>query len=434
LDPQRRVLKADLRIDPEGRIDALLPPGRGPYPRERSLSLPGRIIMPGLIQSHVHLCQTVMRGMAERLPLIRWLRERIWPLEAAHDAETLESSARLGLLELLTGGTTAILDMGTTRHLETILQTCEQSGIRAVSGLAVMDVGTGVPEAMRRDVDEVLTETGALLQRYGPGRHERIGLCLAPRFIPSVSEGAWRRLSDFADKHDLLIHTHACETREEIELTVQKTGTTPFRYLERVGVAGPRLRAAHGVWLDEGDRESLVRSGAGILHCPGANAKLGSGLADVVTLWDAGVGVGIGTDGAPCNNRHDGFEELRRAAAGIATLHGPEAVDAARILEMAGPAGAHLLGLEEKIGSLEPGKEADLIVLNPAAGPGLWSAGDDLHAQVLHGAGRENIEQVWIGGELIVRRGVLRGWPAAQVLRQTARVARTIRQRLEDPS
>lgn len=433
LDPHRRVLSADIRIDPSGNIDSFLPPGRTGFPGEEEISLPGRIVMPGLIQTHVHLCQTLMRGLAEQLPLADWLRERIWPLEAAHDAGSLRASARLGILELLTGGTTAILDMGTTRHLEVILRCCSEMGIRAISGTAIMDEGEGVPEPLQRDLDEALDETRQLMQRYSLAKGGRVGVCLAPRFIPSVSDRAWREIASLAEGAELLIHTHACETRDEVEMTVEKTGSTPFAYLQQVGAAGARLRAAHGVWLDSAQERKILReAGAAILHCPGCNAKLGSGTADVASLWDDGVPVGIGTDGAACNNRLDCFEELRRAAGAIATMHGAASVDPIRVLDMATLTGAKLLGLDETIGSLEPGKSADLVVLNPAAGVGLWSAGDDLHAQVLHGAGRENVEQVWIAGQQIVSLGRLRRFPAARILREATAAAREIKRKVEE--
>lgn len=432
LDPAHRALEADLRIDPSGRIDGFLPRGRTGHPAEPEHDLSGRIVMPGLIQTHVHLCQTLFRGMAEGLSLFRWLRERIWPLEAALEPETIRASVRLGLLELLTGGTTAVLDMGTTRHLGAILETCEEMGIRARSGNAIMDEGDGLPDPLLRDVAESLAETEGLLLRYPSLPESRVGVCLAPRFIPTVSDGAWRSLAAFARQRDLVIHTHACETDEEVALTVERTGRKPFAHLTAVGAATPRLVAAHGVRLeDPRERALLARSGGGIVHCPGSNAKLGSGTADVALLWSEGIPVGIGTDAAPCNNRLCGFEEMRRAAHAIATLRGPEAVDPRRVLDLAGRAGARLLGLEERIGSLEAGKEADLVVLDPRLGAGLVSGGDDPHAAVLYGAGRECVEEVWIGGERKVRRGRLIGWPAGPILRRAGRAAGTLRARME---
>ncbi len=430
MDAQSRVLSADMRIDPGGRIDAFLPPGRSGYPGEEEIILPGRIVIPGLIQTHVHLCQTLFRGMAERRRLGSWLRDRIWPLEAAHDEETLRASAHLGLLELLTGGTTSILDMGTTRRTGVILEACSRAGIRALTGSALMDEGAAVPETLIRDIDESIEETRNLMRLYAPGGGDRVGLCVAPRFIPSVSEPGWHKLVAFADENQLRIHTHACETPEEIDETRSKTGAGPFAYLERVGAAGPRLVAAHGVWLDKTEHRVLRQSGSSIVHCPGSNAKLGSGRADVIRLFEEGVQVGIGTDGAACNNRLDGFEELRRAAHTISTLHGPERVDAAEIVRMATRTGARILGMEGSIGSLEPGKDADLVVLNPALGPGLWSAAEEPHAQLLYGAGREQVEQVWIGGEKRVERGRLRGFSTPTVLRKASAAARTLKERI----
>jgi cytosine/adenosine deaminase-related metal-dependent hydrolase len=431
-DREHRVLRRDLRIDPNGLIDSLLPAGRSAYRGEPEFDLSGRIALPGLIQTHVHLCQTLFRAQAEGMALEAWLQERIWPLEAAHDASTLRASARLGLVELLSGGTTTILDMGTTRHLEVLLESCRDSGIRAVTGLALMDEGDGIPPALIRDAEESLEESRVAHQRFPPGLEQRVTVCVAPRFIPSVSEGAWRRLVDFAEEADMLIHTHACETEAELAFTQKRTGHLPIAYLQKVGAAGPRLRAAHGVWLDtEDERAILRRSGTAIVHCPGSNGKLGSGTADVARLWDEGIPVGIGCDGAACNNRLDIFEELRRGAQAIASLHGAEAVDPVKILEMATRRGAELLGLESAIGSIEAGKSADLVVLNPNAGVGLWASSEDLHAQVLHGAGREQVEEVWIQGEQITRGGEVRGMPTPEILREADQAARVLKQRQE---
>lgn len=428
MDRKRTVIEADIRIDRRGRIAALLPPGRGGSRGEEEVFLPGRIAIPGLVQTHVHLCQTIMRGLADRLPLSLWLRSRIWPLEAAHDASTVEASAALGLLELATGGTTAILDMGTTRHTEAILRAAERSGLRVVTGTALMDEGRGVPRSLLREVGDALAETERLLRAK---RSKRVGLCLAPRFIPSVSERGWRAVVAMARRHDLLIHTHACETRTEVEMVRRKTGSTPFVYLDRIGAAGRRLRAAHAIWLSAADRAVLKRTGSAVVHCPGSNAKLGSGTADVRSLRRAGVPVGIGCDGAACNNRLDLLEEMRRAASAIAALHGPAAVDPSEILAMGTIDGARLLGMEQEIGSIEPGKAADLTILNPAAAPGMCPSGPDPHGRVLYGAGREHVEQVWVEGRMIVKRGRMAGFPAATILRDAGQAAHKIQERME---
>ncbi|MFB3908504.1 MAG: amidohydrolase family protein [Candidatus Eisenbacteria bacterium] len=429
LDPARPAIRADVRIDPAGRIEALLPPGRSVPPSEKDVDLTGRILMPGLVQTHVHLCQVAMRGLAERLPLDRWLRERIWPLEAAHDEATLAASARLGLAELLSGGTTAILDMGTTRRQEAILASCEESGIRALSGLALMDEGDGIPRALGRDAEDALVETFALARRYPGEPHGRVGLCLCPRFLGSVSDRAWSRVASASADRGLLIHTHLAETRAEVAADRARTGTTALAHLERLGVAGARLRAAHGVWLDADDLAILRRTGGMLVHCPGSNAKLGSGVADVLS-WE-GIPAGIGCDGAPCNNRLDAWEEMRRAAHAMALLHGPEAIDPARILAMATIDGARLLGLEERIGSIVPGKEADLVSLEPRLEPALEPPAGDLYAQVLYGASRAAVDSVWISGRVVARRGVPLTLPLGRVRREAARAATILLERVE---
>ncbi len=393
------------------------------------IDLRGRIILPGLIQTHLHLCQTLFRGAAERRTLGAWLTERIWPMEAAHDPATLRASARLGLLELLSGGTTTILDMGTTRHIEAVAVACADSGIRAFTGTAIMDLGEGVPAPLLRDAREAIEETRRLLPRFPRGG--RVTLCLAPRFVPTVSDVAWRELASLAEAEGLLIHTHACETREELDTARHPDGASTFERLERLGAASPRLVAAHGVWLDRADRAVLHRTNAAIVHCPGSNAKLGSGTADVLRLRRDGVRVGIGCDGAACNNRLDAWEELRRAANAMALLHGPQEVDPEAILALATRDGARVLGLEDRIGRIAPGLEADLVVLDPSAGAGLWPEGTDPHARILYGAGREHVEEVWVAGERIAHRGTVIGLPAAQVFMEASEAARRLFARVE---
>jgi 5-methylthioadenosine/S-adenosylhomocysteine deaminase len=422
LDGSGSCLDADVVVDPHGRIEALRAPGEVVGPGFEELDFQGRIILPGLIQAHVHLCQTLFRGMAERRRLEAWLAGRIWPMEAILTPASLRASARLGLLELLTGGTTAILDMGTTRHIEVIATACEESGIRAITGTAIMDQGADVPPTLLRNAAEAIDETRRLLDRFPPDG--RVALCVAPRFLPSVSDAAWHLLSDFAAAEGLRIHTHACETEDDVRSAQPPQGRSTFERLEAFGAASPRLVAAHGVWLDDADRAVLRRTGAGIVHCPGSNAKLGSGVADVLRLRRDGIRVGIGCDGAACNNRLDAWEEMRRAAHAMALLHGPEAVDPEAILALATREGARLLGHEDRIGRIAPGMDADLVILDPWSGPGLWPDRGDPHARVLYGAGREHVEEVWIRGRRVVRRGEVRALPAAQVYREASDAAR----------
>lgn len=430
-DRAHRVVRADLRIGPAGVIEGFVPAGRAARRGEEEIDATGRIGMPGLIQTHVHLCQTLFRGLSERRELLPWLRERIWPLEALHDAGTLRASARLGLTELAMGGTTCILDMGTTRGIESILDAAEASGLRVITGTALMDRGEETPASLLRPADEAIEETLRLRERRSSGG--LADLCLAPRFIPSVAHETWLSIARLSRRHGLLVHTHASETRSENRLVRKLTGKTPIGYLRDSGVASPRLCVAHAIWITSDDRAVLRAAGASVCHCPGSNAKLGSGAADVLSMLQSGIRVGIGCDGAACNNRLDLFEELRRAAALVSLRHGPESVDPSAVLDMATRAGAAILGRADQIGSIEPGKQADLLLLAPGRGAGLWNAGAEPHAAVLHGAGVEHVDQVWVGGRRVVDRGrgVMRSWSVRAVTREAARAAESIQQRWE---
>lgn len=381
LDPAARELRAaDLWIEGR-RIVAESPRDRPPEWAAGSyqeIPLSGRWVLPGFVQAHIHLCQTLFRGWAEGRTLYRWLAEVIWPGEAAHDDETIEVAAELGIRQLLAGGTTAILDMGTTRHTGAIARVAARLGVRATLGPALMDRG---PEAAR---DLLLSPTDSLAQFEGfaaawDGHDEgRIRAALCPRFVPSVSEPLWRELTGRPDLARFPIHTHGAETEEEVTDVRRLTGKSPIGYLASLDGTAGRTCLAHAVWLDDDDRRALRRSGLAVCHCPSSNLKLGSGLADLRALREAGVTVGLGADGAPCNNRLDPWQEMRQAAFVATARRGPESVDPWEILSLATAGGAEAIGQGTEIGSLRPGYQADFCILDPALDPATAGAEIDL--------------------------------------------------------
>jgi 5-methylthioadenosine/S-adenosylhomocysteine deaminase len=360
----------------------------------------GCYVMPGLVQTHIHLVQTIFRGLAEELSLLEWLRDRIWPLEAAHDEASLRATARLGLLDLLVTGTTTILDMGTTHGGDVIAEELIGSGIRARFGQTMMDGGDGVPNALRETTEASLDASARLAKTWDGAGDGRIGYAYAPRFALSCTRELLEAVADITTRLGLTIHTHSNENIAERTLIEGATGQAPTAYLDSVGLVNERSVIAHGVNLDARELAILADRGAAVTHCPSSNLKLGSGIADVRALRDRGITVGIGADGAACNNRLDGFDELRLAALLAASVHGPGALTAWDILAMGTRDGARALRMDDQIGTLEVGKKADLIVLDPSrlAGP----AGDAA-TRIVYGGGSRAVRDVIVDGKLVVR-------------------------------
>jgi cytosine/adenosine deaminase-related metal-dependent hydrolase len=360
----------------------------------------GCYVMPGLVQTHVHLVQTIFRGLAEELSLLEWLRGRIWPLEAAHDEASFRATARLGLLDLLTTGTTTILDMGTTHGGDVIGEELVSSGIRARFGQAMMDGGDGVPKELRETTSASLHVSARLVMKWNEAAEGRVGYAYAPRFALSCTRELLEAVGEITKRMGLLVHTHSNENAVERALIEAATGRAPTAYLDDVGLVSERSVIAHGVHLDEQEIAILAERGASVTHCPSSNLKLGSGIADVRALRERGITVGIGADGAACNNRLDGFDELRLAALLAASLHGPGALTAWDMLAIGTRDGARALRLDGEIGTIEVGKKADLIILDPErlAGP----AGDPA-TRIVYGGGSRAVRDVIVDGRVLVR-------------------------------
>ena len=362
----------------------------------------GCYLMPGLVQTHVHLVQTMFRGLAEDLGLLEWLRRFIWPLEAAHDEASVRACVRLGLGELITTGTTTILDMGTTRWGDVVAEELVRSGIRARFGQAMMDTGEHVPANLVENTRASLDASAALLKRWSKSGAGRIGYAYAPRFALSCTRELLEAVAMLAKMSETLVHTHSNESVDERSAVQGVTGMSPIGYLAQVGIATPRTVIAHGVHIDDEELQILRESGSAVTHCPSSNLKLGSGVADVVRLRQARITVGIGADGAACNNELDGFEEVRLATLLARTLRGHGALTAADALVMATRDGARALRLEEEIGALAVGRRADIVVIDSErlAGPG----GDPV-ARIVFGGGSRGVRDVLIDGTFIVRGG-----------------------------
>ena len=410
MDAARRVVVGDVVVE-DGRIVEIV---QSHHARDAAaqrddasaqrIDASGCIVLPGLIQAHTHLCQTLCRSAADDLPLLEWLRERVWPYEAALDERSMRAAARLAATELLLGGTTAILDMGTVHETDALFDAVAATGLRATIGKAMMDDGDGVPARLREETRRSIDESDALAARWHGAADGRLRYAYAPRFVLSCTEELLREVAARVHRGARL-HTHASEQFAEIELVRRLRGADNIVYLESLGLAGPRAALAHCVHATEDERRRLAASGTHVVHCPSSNLKLGSGIALVPEMLAQGISVALGADGAPCNNNLDAFIEVRLAALLHKPRAGTTAMPAMTTLELATLGGARALGLEAELGSIEPGKRADLVVVEPRA-PHATPSFDPVSTLVYATQSRD-VRDVLVDGRVLVRNHAL---------------------------
>jgi 5-methylthioadenosine/S-adenosylhomocysteine deaminase len=388
------VLEGDVSIR-DGRIARIA--SHVDEPHDEVVDAAGGYVLPGLIQTHIHLCQTLFRGYADDLPLMEWLRRRVWPMEAAHTPDTLRAAARLAATELLASGTTAVLTMETVHDTDVVFEEIAASGLRATIGKCMMDLDSEVPARLREKTRASIDESLAIRHRWDGAHNGRLRAAFAPRFAVSCSRELLQSVADLSARDRVLVHTHASESRDEIAIVRQQSGGLDnIAYLASLRLASPRLCTAHCVWVDDAEQALLAEHDVKVMHCPGSNLKLGSGVAPIPELRARGVTVSLGADGAACNNRLDMFEEMRLAAVLQAMRKQPGVLPARDVLWMATRGGARTLALDHEIGSLEVGKKADVIIVDRdrphlAPGPDPYSTlvyaarGSDVRATIVDG-------------------------------------------------
>jgi len=385
----------------DGRIEAVLPMAEaaGRYADYLRVDLPGHALIPGLVNAHTHAAMALMRGVADDLPLMRWLQEHVWPIEAKHaSAQFVKDGTLLACAEMLRGGVTCMNDM--YFFPEAALEAALAAGMRAALGLIVIEF----PSAYAADPEQYLARGLALRDEWR--EHPLASFCLAPHSPYTVSDATFRKVAQLAAELELPVHIHVHETLDEIERSISEHGARPLQRLERLGLLGPNLIAVHAVHLEPAEIALLARHGSSVAHCPSSNLKLASGFAPVAALLAAGVNVALGTDGAASNNRLDLFQEMRSAALlAKAVARDAAAMPAHAALHAATLGGATALGLEGRIGSIVPGKAADLaavafdsIELQPAF---------DVVSHLVYACGREHVTDVWVGGERVLQDGML---------------------------
>jgi 5-methylthioadenosine/S-adenosylhomocysteine deaminase len=379
-----------------GRIAAVLPTQQAAraYAPARRVTLNHHVLIPGLVNLHTHAAMSLMRGLADDRPLMEWLKEHVWPVELKHvSPDFVYDGTLLACAEMLRGGTTFCNDM--YFFPEAAARACLDSGMRAGIGLIAVEF----PSAYASDAEDYLAKGLALRDRLGA--EERISFCLAPHAPYTVSDRTFERIAILAEELDLPVHIHLHETADEIRGSVEAHGKRPLERLEALGLVSPRLIGVHAIHLDPAEIATLARNGCSVAHCPSSNLKLASGFAPVAALLDAGVNVGIGTDGAASNNRLDMFQEMRLAALLAKAVAGrAEALPAHVALRCATLGGARAVGLEARIGSITPGKAADLCAV--ALGDPETQPCYDPVSHLVYACGREHVAHVWVGGEAVL--------------------------------
>ncbi len=352
-DQKKRVLKNGSIAVEDGRIVEIKEKIRGEA--DYLVDGRGKLVLPGLVNAHTHLSMTLLRGVADDMPLMTWLQDHIWPIEAHLEEEHIRAGSDLGIVEMIKSGTTCFNDM--YWHMESTAECVEKSGIRAALSTPLLDV-MGPDQR-----GKLLKEGESLIKKYAG--HERINPFLGPHAPYTCSEEMLLSVRELQEKYRLGVHIHVSETEEEVENIKKSKGSPPFAYLNDIGFLDGHVVAAHSVWVSKEEMEIMKDRGVKVAHNPVSNMKIAAGIAPVPEYLERGITVGLGTDGAASNNSLDMFEDMKIAAL-LHKVHSgnPEAVPAEAALEMATIGSARALGLEKNIGSVEVGKRADIILVD----------------------------------------------------------------------
>ncbi|MBP6096214.1 MAG: TRZ/ATZ family hydrolase [Methyloversatilis sp.] len=401
VEPAGVVLEHHSIVVNKGLIVALLPSdeARQRYAARSLRSLGEHVLIPGLVNLHAHAAMNLLRGYADDQPLMRWLTEHIWPAEQRHVShEFVRDGTLLACAEMLSGGITCFSDM--YFFPDAAAEAALEVGMRAALGIVIIEF----PSAWATDADQYLSKGLAARDKFRS--HPLLHFTLAPHAPYTVSDATFERVRTLAEQLELPVHMHIHETQDEIEQGTRQHGVRPIERLRQLGMIGPGLVGVHAVHLESDEIALLAQEGASVAHCPTSNMKLASGAAPISALHAAGVNIGLGTDGAASNNRLDLFQEMRIAGLlGKLASGDASALPAEQLLHMATLGGARALGLDREIGSLLPGKSADLCAIAldaPETRPCYSPA-----SHIVYAAGREHVSDVWIAGETRVESGIL---------------------------
>lgn len=394
--------------------------------RPRVLHARGLTVLPGLVQTHVHLGRSLLRGGPEGTR--SWPRPTVGSFEAAHDPDSLRAAARLSLHELLRGGTTGVLDLGTTHHHGVVFEAIAESGIRAASGKAMMDEGHNVPRALLETTLDSLRESFDLAERWDGAADGRLRYAFSPRSVASCSEVLWREIGSLVHGK-YLVHTQASEPGEGARREENVDGVRPVPFLANLGLLGPKTLIAHGVGANDDEMAALAGSGTRALLCPSVGRRLGADVAEWCRLRDAGVHVTIGADAAPANDRLDMFIEMREAARLARGQAGPGGPSAAEVLRAATEGGAEALGFDE-LGRLKPGWRADLIAVDLETAHAAPIA--DPVAALVHSARATDVRHTVVAGDVLMEDAAGLPWDEESIVRDAGEHGARLRERARE--
>ncbi len=427
MNPTRAIITGgaiaikDNRIAAIGKTDALL----RQYSGDQVIDVKGKLIIPGLIDTHVHLAQALIRGCADDMALIQWLCERVWVLQGNFTHDDGYVSARLCIAEMLKSGTTTFLEsMLAHRYgFDGIARAVDESGIRACLAGIVMDIGTYATQSSSMHPGMVESRETSLFgvldmhSKWHGAANDRVHVWFGPRTPGGVSSELYREMSDYAHQRDMGITMHLAEVEADKIFLNEKYGLSPVYYAESVGLLGPKTVLVHMVWLARADIDKLAETRTSVSHNPSSNSKLASGICKVPQMLASGVNVALGCDGGPSNNDYDLVREMKLAAIiHKAVTNDPLIVPAETVLEMATINGARALGLEQEIGSLEAGKKADLVVIDlnrlhttPSPNP---------ISSLVYAATGAEVDTVVVDGRIVVEHGQLLTMDENEVMEQ----------------
>ncbi|WP_042275093.1 amidohydrolase [[Clostridium] dakarense] len=387
----------------------------------------GKILMPGLINTHVHLSQQLGRGIADDVDLLTWLRDRVWPYESSFDYNDSLISSTACCIELIRSGVTTFLESG-GQYVDAMVEAVDKTGIRACLAKSVMDQGEGLPEAWQKTCEEELKTQIDLFEKYNNTSNERVKIWFALRTIFNNSDELIVKTKELADKYNTGIHMHIAEIADEVDFAKTRNGLPTVEHLNSLGALGPNLLAVHTVWLTNREIDLFRLNNVKVSHNPAAAMKVVLGFASIPEMLDKGIPVSIGTDGAPSNNRMDMMRDMYLTS----LIHkgrtlNPTVVNAEKILEMATINGAKCALLNKEIGSLEVGKKADMIILNPNTIHSL-----PMHnpiGNIVYAMSSENIESTICDGKWLMKEKKILVLDESKLLEKIKEQAKKIREK-----
>ena len=427
MDSNRRVIKdgavliEDELIAQVGRSTDIKPQTRAEF----EIDAKGKVVLPGLIDTHVHLAQALIRGCADDTSLIDWLQKFVWPLQGNFDGEDGKVSAELCMLEMVKSGTTTFLEslLHSRYGFDGIAESVERSGMRGILSKTVMSLpGYGSEKSimhsgMIEDGETCLREVETYFKRWNGRAGDRIRVWYGARSLGGCTPSLYTQIAEGAKRLGTGVTMHLSEVEEDVRYAKKEYGKMPAEFMDEVGLIGPNVVFAHGVWLTENEWQILARKGANVAHCPSSNMKLASGTAKVPEMIHACVNVGIGCDGGPSNNCYDMIREMKTVSLlqKVRTMN-PLTMSADTVLEMATINGAKSVGLQGQIGSIEPGKKADLVMISMQK-PHLTPVFNPV-SHVVYASEGSDVETTIIDGKIIMENRIVKSLDEEEIIRK----------------